>query len=395
MTIAKSKPSKRSRRGRGESSIFQRGDGQWVASVSFGYDAAGKRQRKTVYGTTKREVQDKLDELNPAARAGTLSTSVMNTRDFLKLWLNTVKGKVSAGTFGRYEQLSNDYLIPGIGSVKLASLRPLHVEQCYTSLTRETDAGPVAASQATRRAAGVVLGIALRHAVRLKMIPHNPARDVSKPRVAARESAFMTPIQGRRFLSANRTHRLHPLYATALGTGLRQGELLALKWPDVDFEAGTVTVKRSLSQVGGRFEVKEPKSKTSRRTIAVPEFVLAVLREHRQVALAAGFISGPVFCSTVGTYLSRGNLLRAFAGSVKAARVGASDAETIPQGLRFHDLRHSHASCLIASGSSIKAVSRRLGHADITVTLKVYSHCLPDDDAKLAAGADSLFKAIG
>ena len=382
-------------RGKGSGRETRGGDGQWVASVSFGYDANGKRQRKTVYGATKREAQDKLDELNPAARAGTLSTSVMSTRDFLKLWLNTVKGKVSAGTFSRYEQLANDYLIPGIGSVKLANLRPLHVEQCYASLTRETEAGPVAASQTTRRAAGVVLGIALRHAVRLKMIPHNPARDVSKPRVAARESAFMTPMQGRRFLGANRAHRLHPLYATALGTGLRQGELLALKWPDIDFEAGTVTVRRSLSQVGGRFELKEPKSKTSRRTIAVPEFVLAILREHRLAALAAGWITAPVFCSTTGTYLGRGNLLRAFATSVKAARVDASDAETIPMGLRFHDLRHSHASCLIASGSSIKAMSRRLGHADITVTLKVYSHCLPDDDAKLAAGADSLFKAIG
>ena len=385
---------KRARRGRSEGSIFQRGDGLWVATVSLGYNGAGKRQRRTVYGTTKREVQEKLDELRPAARSGTLGVAAILTRDFLKLWLNTVEGKVSAGTFERYEQITSQYLLPAIGAVKLANLRPLHVEQCYTAMQRATETGPVSASATTRRASAVVLGIALRHAVQLKMIPSNPAADVSKPRVAPREASFLTPVQARRFLLSVRANRLHALYATALGTGLRQGELLGLKWSDIDFEAGALTVGRSLSQVGGKFELKEPKSKCSRRTITLPEFVLAILRDHRQAALAAGWITGPVFCSTAGTFLQRGNLLRAFGAAVKHARDGANET-SIPAGLRFHDLRHSHASCLIASGSSIKAVSRRLGHADITVTLKVYSHCLPDDDAKLAAGAETIFKAIG
>lgn len=386
----------RARRGRGEASIFQREeDGLWVGTVSLGYDGIGKRIRKTVYGTTKREVQDKLDELRPAARAGTLGVSGMSTREFLKLWLNTVKGKVSVGTFDRYEQITDDYLIPAVGAVKLASLRPLHVEQCYTALTRATVSGPVTATATTRRAAAVVLGIALRHAVRLKLIPSNPAADVQKPRAGSREAAFLTPTQARRLLETARPTRWYALYATALGTGLRQGELLGLQWADVDFDAGTVTVRRSLSQVGGKFTLKEPKSKTSRRTIALPGFVRAALVEHRKAAMSAGWIAGPVFCSTAGTHLSRGNLLRAFAAMLKHAREGAEPHEAVPAGVRFHDLRHSHASCLIASGASIKAVSRRLGHADITVTLKVYAHCLPDDDAKLATGADTLFSGVG
>ncbi len=396
-TKKEAKETKRARRGRGESSIFQRADGLWAATISMGYDGAGKRRRKTVYGATKKAVQEKLEELQPAARAGTLSVSAISTRDFLKLWLNTVKAKISDGTYDRYEQLVDQYLIPAIGTVKLSNLRALHVEQVYTAMSRKTEDGEVfEASTTTRRAAGVVLGIALRHAVRLKMISHNPAADVRKPRAAAREAAFLTPIQARRFLLTHRKHRLYPLIAMALGTGLRQGELLALRWPDIDFAAGTVTVRRSLSQVGGRFVLKEPKSKTSRRTITIPDFVIEALRQHRQAALAAGLITAPVFCSSVGTYLSRGNLLRSFRAAVKLACVdGIDEAERAPAGLRFHDLRHSHASCLIASGSSIKAVSRRLGHADITVTLKVYAHCLPDDDAKLAASAEGLFKAVG
>src|SRR6266446_2963552 len=106
---------KRARRGRSEGSIFQReSDGLWVGTVSLGYNGAGKRQRRTVYGTTKREVQDKLDELRPAARAGALGVAAVTTRDFLKLWLNTIEGKVSDGTFERYEQITDQYLIPAI-----------------------------------------------------------------------------------------------------------------------------------------------------------------------------------------------------------------------------------------------------------------------------------------
>lgn len=337
---------KRARRGRSEGSIFQRGDGLWVGTVSLGYNGAGKRHRRTVYGTTKREVQDKLDDLRPAARAGTLGVAAIATKDYLKLWLNAVESKISDGTFERYEQITTQYLIPAIGTVKLASLRPLHVEQCYTAMQRDTEHGPVSASATTRRASAVVLGIALRHAVRLKMIPSNPAADVSKPRVAPREASFLTPSQARQFLLAAKDNRLYPLYATSLGTGLRQGELLGLKWPDVDFDAGTLRVRRSLSQIGG-------------------------------------------------TFIQRSNLLRAFTLIVKRARRDADESDKLPASLRFHDLRHSHASCLIAAGSSIKAVSRRLGHADITVTLKVYCHCLPDDDAKLAAGAEALFKGVG
>lgn len=211
---------------------------------------------------------------------------------------------------------------------------------------------------------------------------------------------FLTEQQGRAFLIAAKTHRLYPLFAMALGSEMRQGELLGLQWPDVDFDKGAVDVKRSLAWVNNEPLLKEPKSKAGRRLIALPKFASDALREHRTAALQGGLIAAPVFCTRNGTHLMKRNLGRLMKPLLKrtnamekdrAANMGNEQPYTLPEGIRFHDLRHSHASGLIAAGNSIKAVSRRLGHADIVVTLRVYSHLLPNDDAKLAVSVETLF----
>ena len=393
---------KKARRGRGEASIYQReSDGRWVGSLSLGYDGAGKRRRKVVYGETKGEVAEELRKLQFNHDAGRLvETEELTTGEYLSRWLAVAETKTRPATFARYKQLTEQYLVPALGATKLAKLRPLHIESAYANLSRTaTDGAKVFATANTRRAAGTVLGIALRHAVRLKLIPSNPAAEVSKPRPAFREMSYMTPGQARQFLDIARLSRNHALYAIALGSGCRLGELLALSWADIDFEKGTVDVRRSLSQVKTEFIVKEPKSQSSRRTVTVPAFVLIALRDHRAAALKAGLITSPVFCTRNATYLNKTNVRREFLALVKRANDTArekaertnTEPDLIPAGVRFHDLRHSHATALIASGESIKAVSRRLGHADITITLKVYVHVLPADDAKLATSAGALF----
>jgi integrase len=256
------------------------------------------------------------------------------------------------------------------------------------------------AGATTRRAAGVVLSIALRHAVRIKLLMHNPASDVAKARPAEREMLIMTEKQARRFLETGKPYRHYALFALALGGGLRQGELLALQRGDIDFEKNTVEVKRSLSQVGKDFIVKEPKSKSGKRTVLLPPFVMAAFRDHRTAALKAGQITAPVFCTRTGTFTSKNNFVRQVFRPLiartneeerKRVKGTTSEPDLIPEAIRFHDLRHTHASHLIAAGHSIKAVSRRLGHADITITLKVYAHLMPNDDEKLAAGVEALF----
>ena len=393
---------KRTRRGRGEASIYLReSDGKWVGSLSLGYDSVGKRRRKVVYADSKAGVSEELRKLQSEHDAGRLVESEeMTVKEYLARWLTVAKDKTRAATFIRYKQLSEQYLMPALGSFKLAKLRPLHVETAYGNLTRVNDKGErFVATANTRKAAGTVLSIALRHAVRLKLIPSNPAADVAKPRSAFREMLFMASGQAKQFLETAKTNRNYALYALALGSGCRQGEMLALTWADIDFDKGTVEIRRSLSQVGREFIVKEPKSRTSRRTISLPAFVVTALRDHRAAALKSGLITAPVFCTKNATYLQKTNVRREFLALVKfannATREKAADAniepDLIPPGVRFHDLRHCHASGLIAAGQSIKAVSRRLGHTDITITLKCYVHVLPDDDAKLATGAGVLF----
>ena len=391
----------RARRGRGEGNISFREDKRlWTAQLSLGFDGRGRRIRKTVYGTSKADVAEKLRRLQAEHDAGRLvDAEDLTVGEYLTRWLqNTAKEGVQATTWERYSQLVTLYLVPILGGVKLSKLRPLHVEQCYATMGKGfEDRKPAGAD--TRKSAGVILSAALRHGVRIGVIPSNPAAEVKKARPAVREMAFMTPPQARRFLEAARSNQNYALFALAIGTGARQGELLGLTWADIDLDRGTMDVRRSLSQVRGVFTLKEPKSKTSRRTVSLPQFALAAVRDHRTAALKAGRIAAPVFCTRTGGHLDKKNVRRAFktiVAKANAAEQGraagtGTQPDLVPDKIRFHDLRHTHASGLISSGSSIKAVSRRLGHADVSITLRVYSHLMPDDDEKLASQAGSLF----
>jgi integrase len=391
----------RNRRGRGEGSIAYRDDkGLWEARISLGFGASGRRVRKTVYGVSKGDVAEKLRKLQADHDAGRLvETEELTTAEYLTRWLNnTAKEAVGGTTWERYRQLVELYLVPILGGVKLHKLRPLHVEQCYATMkVGSEERKPAGAS--TRKFAGVVLSVALRHAVRINLIPSNPAAEVKKARTAEREMLFMTAPQARRFRDAAKTNQNYALFALALGSGMRQGEILALSWADIDLDKGAVDVRRTLSRVEGQYVLKEPKSRNSRRTISLPVFVLTALRDHRTAAFKAGLIAGPVFSTRNGTYLDKKNVLRAFKGIVGRVNVAerkrtgetGTEPDLIPAPIRFHDLRHTHASALISGGASVKAVSRRLGHADVAITLRVYSHLMPDDDGRLASQVGTLF----
>ncbi len=384
------KPTKsRARRGRGEASIYQRPDGTWSGQLSLGVRPDGTRNRRTVYGTTKAEVAEKIRKLQTEHDAGRLvAAEDLTVGEYLTRWLSVAKDRTGAATFVRYEQLAREFITPTIGAMKLSKLRPVHVETFYATMQKQTPAGPVPATAATRRAVATVLMIALRHAVKIRVLASNPAEGVSKPKAAFREIAFLTGAQAKTFLEAAKSSKSYALFAVAVGSGCRVGEMLALRWDDANFDKGTIEVRRSLSFSQGKVIVKEPKSRTGRRTVTLPEFAVDALREHRKQALAAGRIAAPVFTSEIGENSNRWIVRREFLAVVR--RANAEGAE-IPANLRFHDLRHTHASCLIADGMSIKAVSRRLGHASIDITLKAYAHLMPDDDEKLATASQRLF----
>jgi integrase len=378
----------RKRRGRGEGSVFERDDGQWVGSVSLGYAESGKRRRKTVYGATKQEVLDKIGRLRGDARAGNLpDAGNLTVGQLLDRWLQSAKPKMGVRTYEVREQTVARHVRPRLGALKLAKLTALHVEAFYADMHND-NVGP----WAVRHAANA-LGTALNHACRLKLIPSNPAAAVPKPAEPKREMVCLSQDQARHLLTASRGRVIYTLLVVAIGTGCRQGEMLALTWDDIDLRKGTLSVRRCLSETKQGFILKEPKTAAGRRTITLPDFVVEALVTHKASMLQAGLVGAPVFCAKTGNHLFKRNVLRAFWGAVKAANVAASklppeeaELKTIPDGLRFHDLRHSSASILLSQGQSLRAVSQRLGHSNPALTLKVYAHCLPSDDAQLAAG---------
>jgi len=382
----------RARRGRGEASVFERADGRWAGELSLGIDGNGKRKRRTVYGATKGEVLDKLDELRREARVGGLpGASGMKVGMLLDQWLNVTKAKIGVRSHEERERIVRVHLRPRLGGVRLDKLTTLHIEGLYADMHRD-GVGAFAI-----RSAADQLGIVLNYAVRMKLIPANPAAAVAKPKLPKRDMLFLDGGQAHRLLAAGQGAAVGPLVALALGSGMRQGELLALGWEDIDLKAGTVTVRRSLAQTKAGFVLKEPKTAASRRTVTLPGFAVDALAAHRTAMFKAELIASPVFCTRTGGYLNKKNVLRAFRALVTKANKATAAADTkagtetklIPAKLRFHDLRHSVASLLLSKGHSLRAVSQRLGHANPTMTLRVYGHVMPGDDAKLAAGLDA------
>jgi len=361
-----------SRRGRGEGSIYQRKDGLWCAQITTGYDSQGKQKRKTVYGATKKEVQNKLLKLQNRKVDGLLVESDMPLRVFFDFWLSSVKSKISIATYERYEQHVRLDISPKLGRILVAKLSPFQIGQFYRELTDE------GASASKQKRVGKCLRQGLRQAVILGILPNNPAERVSLPRASSKEIQPLTSNQVGVFLREVKSDRLCPLYLLALDSGMRQGELLALEWSDIDWDRFEISVTKSLSERKNKFlAVKEVKTKASRRRVRIDEITLKKLRQHHEQMKKEGHGSRVVFCNRSGGYLRRRNLhVLSFQKILKRVREKWEGPEPFPS-LRFHDLRHTCATLLLLANVHPKIVSERLGHSRIQVTLDTYSHVFP------------------
>jgi integrase len=353
----------RKRRGRGEGSIYKRGDGLWCASYSAGYDGAGKRRRKPVYGKCKSEVQEKLRRLQNDGPALMGKADRITVAGFLLRWLSLVKPTVEPNTYNPYKRHCDLHIAPVLGGVRLAKLEREDVEQFYVTLAVK------GMSVAMRRKVGTTLCIALNRAVDMKLVQFNPAHGVRKPKAQKPDIKVFDPEQVSVFLKAAEEDRLFALYITAIDTGARPGELFALRWEDVNFDGAYLTITKSLEDISGRRRVKEVKTKKGRRRIDISERTARVLQEHRRRMLAEGHISGPVFCDTIGGYLNITNLR-------KNSFVPILERAELPD-LPLYSLRHTCATLLLLADVNPKVVSERLGHASIQLTLDTYSHVLP------------------
>lgn len=364
----------RKRRGRGEHGVFQReSDGLWVASVSLGYNSSGQRKRRVVYGATKQEVLAKLDAIKRDGASGLkVEPDRITVKDMLDRWLELeVRPNRAAGTFQCYRRVVDIHIIPHIGGTRLQDLDSQRVAWLYKVL-KENGAKP-----RTCELAHAVLRRAMRRAVAWKLKTFNPVADVERPRAVRRDVPRITADQANALLEAASGHRLEALFVCAISTGMRQGELFGLRWADVDLAANQIHVNHSLEELNGTTRLKEPKTKTSKRTVELPTSAAAALSAHRERMRAEGYDADdrPVFPNSEGGFLSRTNFYHRVYEPIRQA--AGLDS------IHFHDWRHFHASQLISLRVDAKVVQERLGHADVATTLRFYVH--PSRDGHRAA----------
>ncbi|MCL5736933.1 MAG: site-specific integrase [Actinobacteria bacterium] len=373
------------RRGPNEGTICKRKDGRWVAVVNLGWED-GKRKRKSYYGETYEEVRGKLSDATKKRDDNIpLGDGRMTVESYLNTWLEqVVKPNCKPLTYATYKSIVDNHLNKGIGTAKLAKLTPAQVRGL---LNKRRDNGlSVRRVQLIRE----VLRNALNQAMKDGLVSRNVAALASGPKTVKNPVNPFDPEEVQTFLRAAKNDRLEALWTLTLATGLREGEVLALRWEDVDLEAGLLQVRHALQRVKGQgLQLVTPKSRSSLRTVAIPKIAVESLRQHRlkQKQEAAWGRkrwqdTGHVFTTKIGTALDSHRLWVEYKKLLKAA--GLRDQ-------RFHDLRHCCASLLLTQGVSPRTVMETLGHSQISLTMNTYSHVV---DALKQDAADRMDAAL-
>lgn len=364
----------RKRRGRGEGGYWVRKDGRHVVSVSLGYGTDGKRIRRYAYGSTKAEAFDAAAELRAGIVSGDVAPTRLTLGAYLDEWIKA-KTKLRVTTRARYGE-AIAAMKPIIGHVRLTRVRPIQIQTMYTILAgRDSKRMPSLCHE--------VLRAALNQAVKTyRYIKSNPCHAVEKPGRPERELRTLTREELGRFMDAVGKVRLGALCVTAALVGARKGELLALRWDDIDLKKGTMRIQRTLIEMKKIHEPMDTKTKKSKRLIELPARVVAVLKEHRKRMFAEGFAAAPVFCGDTGKFLWRRSVDRwSLDLCLKAAG--------LPK-IRFHDLRHGLATYLLEDDTHPKKVADLLGHASTKTTLEIYSHVTPPQMKDVATRIDAI-----
>ena len=356
-----------SKRGQNEGSLYRHSDALWAAAITLD---GGKR--KTIYGKTRAAVAARLTAVLRARQQGiAIKTSErLTVASYLTTWLEGARATIRPNTHRRYGQLVRKYLVPRLGRIALAKLAPA---DCAALFSAMLEGGSAPRSVIAARA---VLGRALHEAEVTGVVQRNVVRLTRPPRAPNGEMRTLSATEARALLAAAAGDRLRALYVIALATGARSGELLGLRWEDLDAAAGTLRIVRSLTRTAGGYEFAEPKTASSRRELPLGAVALDTLRRHRvvqaQERMTAGsrwLDHGLIFASCVGTPLDAGNVLRqSFQPLLRRAG--------LPR-VRFHDLRHTAATRMLEAGTSPKVAAEMLGHASVTTTLATYSHAGP------------------
>ena len=353
-------------------SIIKRSKGSWTIIINLGRDPATakrKQQWVTIRGT-KKQAETRLAELlNQMDTGGFIKPTKETFGSFLQRYLDDyISTQIRATTLEAYQQRGK-HLIDGLGHIPVSELREEHLHKYYREKSKTLSPGTLIKHHNLLRSA-------LSQGVIWRTLTRNVAEAVKPPKVSRKEMRALTGPEVHRMLEACEDTAWHSIFHTLTWTGLRRSELLGLRWKDVDLILASLRVVQSVQRLNtGEFIVQEPKTASGRRTIALSPASCLVLREHREKQEADATLLGRqlaeddlVFSHPDGSPRDPSTLTLAFRRLTR--RVGLD-------GVRLHDLRHTMASLYLEQGVNPKTVAERLGHASVTITLDLYSHCLP------------------
>ncbi len=383
------------RRGQNEGTIFEERPGRWVASITLAckvVDGKRLRVRKKFVATTRSAVQKKLTEaLREQQTGGLVPLQLQSVGGYLKRFPDMVRAKGRAETtIDSYRWIIKKYVEPELGSIPLTKLTQIDLNEF---MARKLNAG---LSHRTVQICHAVIRSALSAALKAGLVNRNVAKlcEVPIKRGGCSSIVPLTLEEARCFLAAVAGHRLHAVYSVALSLGLRRGEALGLEWSAIDLDAGTVAVTQTVKRIKGKGLLIERIAKTpkSLRMLPLPSFALRVLVEHRERQARERTFAGDtwrehglVFTSSIGTPVDPRNLVRNFHGILKSLGI---------ERRRFHDLRHTAASLLIAQGATLHEVKEILGHSQIRLTADLYGHAFMVAKREVVSRVDAILNPV-
>jgi integrase len=372
-------------------SIRRRGKASWELKFDVPNEDGQRRSKFVSYKGTKADAQKELTRLLAQRDGGTLvEPSKLTVAVHMRAWVKAAD--VEPKTRERYSQLIEAQIIPHLGSIVLQRLRPAAVKAWHETLLEKGGKEGRPLSPRTVGHAHRCLRTGLQAALKDELVNRNVAAVHSPPRVDDEEVEILDAAAVPLVLNKIASHTLGPIATTALATGARRGELLALPWANIDLDSGSIRIERNLEQTKDGLRFKAPKTKAGRRTISLPANTVTVLRQHKvrqlELRLQLGLGKLPddalVFCRLDGSPIPPNDLSRDWARACKAL--------DLPK-VSFHALRHTHASALIAAGIDVVKISRRLGHASPSITLRVYAHLFDTRDDTAAKAIEAAMGA--
>ncbi|UOQ43777.1 tyrosine-type recombinase/integrase [Halobacillus salinarum] len=357
----------------------------WYYVVSLGKKPNGRLNQKKKRGfKTKREATQALNEVIAQYNKGLyIEPSKMLYKEFLTLWLDDKKMNVQTSTFESYRLLVDVHISPFLGHIGLSKLNPMMINNFYSFLSNEKGL-----SGTTIQRIHTLVKDSLKKTVEWELLIKNPTENIKRPKASKNEVTVWTIDQVHKFLNVAESDPLFMAFHLAIATGMRQGEILGVRWTDLDWDKKLIMIRQTLSHDGKELK-SGAKSKSGKRTITLPDETIHLLKKHKGKMDNSRSLIEDIYndhnlivCTELGSPINPSNLTRTFKRLTDKANLNK---------IRFHDLRHTHATILLLQNVNPKVVSERLGHSDVRLTLDTYSHLLPNMQRE---AADKIHEAL-